>query len=401
VNDFCYNVHIGKENMNRILIGKYVKQPNQAFKAFIPEPFPPTGKLELGNKIILKHSEAIRLIGKLDGISKLLPDKDWFLAMFVVKDASSSNQIEGTNATIMDVIERENIEPSSDLPPDVDDILHYIDTLNYGLDRAKSFPFTLRFICELHKNLMTGARSTHLAFPGEFRTTQNWISGTRPDNAKYVPPPVQEMNNALSDLEKFIHADDDWLPLVKAGLLHSQFETIHPFTDGNGRTGRMLIPMFLWHERLLEMPILYLSSYFKEHQKLYYERLDGYHEGYIIEWLDFFLDGIIETAKSSIDTCAAITHLHERDMTKVQSLNRTASETTVKILKNLYKMPIAGIADIAEWTGYTRRGAYNAIERLVNMDILRPLKSGGVTYAQKWIYLDYLNLFDGTAEKRR
>ena len=379
--------------MNKIFIGQPVRQ-KEGFKAFIPADFPPIDELQLDNKLIAKHTEAVRLLGKLDGITELLPDKDWFLTMFIRKDASSSSQIEGTNATMMDAIERENVEPSSNLPADVDDIIHYIEALNYGLARAKNFPFTLRFIRELHEKLMTGARTTHLAYPGEFRTKQNWISGTRPDNAKYVPPPVSEMKTALDQLEKFIHAEDSYLPLVKAGLLHAQFETIHPFNDGNGRTGRMLITMFLWYKKLLEMPILYLSSYFKQYQDVYYEKLDGYHNGEVAEWLDFFLDGIIEIANSSIATCAAITKLREQDTKKVMHLNRTASEATIKVLENLYKMPIAGIADIVKWTGYTERGGYKVIERLVDMKILRPMKTGDNVYAQKWAYAEYLDLFD-------
>ncbi len=379
--------------MNKIFIGQPVRQ-KEGFEAFIPADFPPIDELQLDNKLIAKHTEAVRLLGKLDGITELLPDKDWFLTMFIRKDASSSSQIEGTNATMMDAIERENVEPSSNLPADVDDIIHYIEALNYGLARAKDFPFTLRFIRELHEKLMTGARTTHLAYPGEFRTKQNWISGTRPDNAKYVPPPVSEMKTALDQLEKFIHAEDSYLPLVKAGLLHAQFETIHPFNDGNGRTGRMLITMFLWYKKLLEMPILYLSSYFKQYQDVYYEKLDGYHNGEVAEWLDFFLDGIIEIANSSIATCAAITKLREQDTKKVMHLNRTASEATIKVLENLYKMPIAGIADIVKWTGYTERGGYKVIERLVDMEILRPMKTGDNVYAQKWAYAEYLDLFD-------
>lgn len=382
--------------MNNITIGQYVEQ-KEGFKAFIPNDFPPKDALALDGKLIAKHTEAVRLLGKLDGITELLPDKDWFLTMFVRKDASSSSQIEGTNATMMDAIERENVEPSTHLPADVDDILHYINALNYGLKRAEDFPMTLRFICELHEQLMTNARVTHPAFPGEFRTRQNWISGTRPDNAKYVPPPVHEMKTALGQLEDFIHAEDEFLPLIKAAFLHAQFETIHPFNDGNGRTGRMLITMFLWYKGLLEMPILYLSSYFKKHQQLYYERLDGYHNGQVVEWVEFFLDGIIEIAQSAIDTCAAITKLRGRDMSKVQMLNRTASEATVRVLENLYKMPIAGIADIVKWTGYTERGGYKVIERLVKMSILKPMKAGDNVYAQKWIYGDYLALFDGSS----
>lgn len=379
--------------MNKIPIGQYVQQP-QGFKAFVPYDFPPIADLNLDSKLIAKHTEAVRLLGKLDGITELLPDKDWFLTMFIRKDASSSSQIEGTNATMMDAIERENVEPSSNLPTDVDDILHYIGALNYGLERAKAFPFTLRFICELHEKLMINARMTHLAYPGEFRTKQNWISGTRPDNARYVPPPVNEMKRSLYQLEEFIHAEDDYLPLIKAGMLHAQFETIHPFNDGNGRTGRMIITMFLWYKKLLEMPILYLSSYFKQHQQLYYEKLDGYHSGDVLEWIDFFLDGIIETANSAIATCAVITKLREGDMAKVQKLNRTASEATVIILNELYRMPIVGIADIVKWTKYTKMGGYKAIERMVVMGILKPIKTGDNTYGQKWAYSNYLELFN-------
>lgn len=384
--------------MNKNSIGNFVQQ-KEGFKAFIPNDFPPTDDLGLDSKLIAKHTEAVRLLGKLDGITELLPDKDWFLTMFIRKDASSSSQIEGTNATMMDAIERENIEPSNNLPEDVDDIIHYIEALNYGLDRAKSFPFTLRFIRELHEKLMTGARTTHNPFPGEFRTKQNWISGTRPDNAKYVPPPVIHMKTALDQLEKFIHADDAYLPLVKAGMLHAQFETIHPFNDGNGRTGRMMITMFLWYKKLLDMPILYLSSYFKQHQQLYYEKLDNYHNGDVYGWLDFFLDGVIEIATSSIATCAEITRLRQRDMARVQKLNQTASESTVKILEQLYKMPIAGIADIVQWTGYTERGSYKAIDRMVAMSILVPLKPGDNVYAQKWVYKEYLSLFDSKKDE--
>jgi Fic family protein len=378
--------------MNKI-IGQFIQQP-QGYKAFIPNDFPPNSSLTLTNSIIAKHTEGVRLLGKLDGITELLPDKNLFLLMFIRKDAASSSQIEGTNATMMDAIESGNIEPRLDLPNDVDDILHYISTLDYGLERIKELPFSLRFIKELHAKLMSNARSSHNAYPGEFRHSQNWIGGTRPNNARFVPPPIDAMHRALDQLERFIHSDDDFLPLIKAGLLHSQFETIHPFNDGNGRTGRIIITIFLWQKKLLEMPILYLSSYFKKHQQLYYEKLNNYHNGDILGWLDFFLDGIIETADSSIKTCANITKLREHDMLKVQMLNRSASKVTVKVLENLYKMPIAGIADITKWTNYTSRGAYKVIDRLLDMGILHPLKSGDNVYAQKWTYKNYIDIFN-------
>lgn len=341
-----------------------------------------------------KHAEAMRLLGKLDGITALLPDRDYFLEMFVRKDASSSSQIEGTQASISDAIEALNIERRNDLPQDVDDILHYIEALNYGLERAKDFPFSLRFIRELHEKLMTGARNTHNPFPGEFRRTQNWIGGTRPDNARFVPPPVREMNQALNDLEKFIHADDEYLPLIKAGLLHAQFETIHPFLDGNGRTGRMLVTMFLWYRRLLEMPVLYLSTYFKEHQEVYYEKLNAYHSenGNVGEWVDFFLDGVIDIANSSIETCRKITELRERDMRKAQKLGKATAPKTLDMIRFLYKMPTVGIADVVNQTGYSRPSAYKLIDRLVDMNILYPADEND-GYGKKYTYKDYVEVF--------
>lgn len=348
----------------------------------------------LSRALAVKHTEAVRLLGKLDGIAELLPDKDYFLEMFVRKDASSSSQIEGTQATMMDAIEAANVERGTNLPADVDDILHYIEALNYGLKRAEEFPFNLRLIRELHEHLMTGARSTHNPYPGEFRRTQNWIGGTRPDNARFVPPPVHEMHQALDQFEKFIHAEDDYLPLIKAALLHAQFETIHPFADGNGRTGRMVVTMYLWHEHLLEMPLLYLSSYFKKHQEIYYERLEGYHSqrSLVSEWIDFFLDGVTETAKSAIATCQAITALREEDMRKVQGLGSVAAPTAVNVLRHLYGLPTVGVADIMKWTGFTRQGAYNVIERLVTLGILTP-RQPEERYGQKYIYLNYISLF--------
>jgi len=374
-------------------IGVYRPQP-EGFKAFVLEPFPPKDTLVFSSAIQQKHAEAMRLLGKLDGITALLPDRDYFLEMFVRKDASSSSQIEGTQASISDAIEALNIERRNNLPQDVDDILHYIEALNYGLERAKDFPFSLRFIRELHEKFMTGARNTHNPFPGEFRRTQNWIGGTRPDNARFVPPPIREMNQALNDLEKFIHADDEYLPLIKAGLLHAQFETIHPFLDGNGRTGRMLVTMFLWHRRLLEMPVLYLSTYFQKHQETYYEKLNAYHSenGNAEEWVEFFLDGVIDIANSSIETCRKITELRERDMRKAQKLGKATAPKTLDMIRFLYKMPTVGIADVVNQTGYSRPSAYKLIDRLVDMNILYPADEND-GYGKKYTYKDYVEVF--------
>lgn len=385
------------ENVNKTLIkiGTYIKQP-EGFKAFIPASFPPSEGIPISDNLAKKHAEAMHLVGKLDGITKLLPDRDYFLRMFIAKDASSSSQIEGTKATMMDAVEAESKERTINLPPDVDDILHYINALKYGLERIGTLPLSLRFLEELHEKLMQGARTTHHAYPGEFRRSQNWIGGTRPSNARYVLPPVHEMNRALGDLEKFLHAEDSYLPLIKAGLLHAQFETIHPFSDGNGHTGRMLVTMYIWNAKLLEIPMLYLSSYFKQHQDYYYERLHAYHEepSEVEAWLEFFLEGVCITAQSAIGISERITKIREQDMDKMQEIGKPAAATCVKVLRHLFAQPIVSVADIAEWTGYTRPGSYKIINRLVHLNVLRalPLRSES-KYGQKYIYWEYFNLF--------
>lgn len=381
-------------NKTQIKIGTYIQQP-QGFKAFIPSHFPPIEGINISAQLAKKHAHAILLVGKLDGITKLLPDRDYFLRMFIAKDASSSSQIEGTKATMMDAVEAESKERTTNLPQDVDDILHYINALNYGLNRVNTLPVSLRFLEELHTKLMQSARSTHHAYPGEFRKSQNWIGGTRPSNARFVPPPVHEMKQALDDLEKFIYADDEYLPLIKAGLLHAQFETIHPFSDGNGRTGRMLVTMYIWSSKLLEIPVLYLSSYFRKYQDLYYEHLQNYHSesSKIEEWLDFFLEGVIVTAQSAIEISEKITRIREQDMRKMQQLGKPAAAIGVEVLRHLYAQPIISIADITEWTKYTRQGSYKVIDRLVQLNILKPLNRS-TNYAQKYIYWEYFNLFN-------
>ena len=376
--------------MAEIKIGE-LQQQKEGFKAFVPNPFPPKGGFVFSSKIDKKNDTATRLLGKLDGITQLLEGKDFFLFMYTRKDAASSSQIEGTKATMINAIEAEaNVD--SDLPEDVDDILHYINALNYGLKRLKNFPFSLRFLRELHKELMDDARVTHFADPGQFRNSQNWIGGTHPDNARFVPPPVNDMKRALDDFEKFVYKKDDVLPLLKAGLAHAQFETIHPFLDGNGRAGRMLITFYLWKEKLLEKPVLFLSSYFKKHQKTYYDRLDKYHDGEVEAWIDFFLDGVIEISEEAIGTICAITKLQKQDMMKIQSLGKRASESAILVLPQLYQMPIVNVAKIQEWTRFTRAGAQNIIDRFVELGILYD-RDPKKTYDKSYIYKKYVDVF--------
>lgn len=371
-------------------VGRYITQP-QGYKAFIPEDFPPQKGIFLPQKLIQKASVATLFLGKLDGITQLLPDVDFFLFMYICKDAASSSQIEGTRATMVDAIEATS-KTSENLPEDVDDILHYIKAINYGLERLKEFPLSLRLIREIHSELMENARTSHFSDPGNFRTSQNWIGGTAPSNALFVPPPPHEMNRALSDLEKFFHQEDNILPIVKAGIIHAQFETIHPFLDGNGRTGRMLISLFLCLEKLLERPVLFLSSYFKKYQKIYYERLNEYHSGKIEQWLDFFLDGIISISQEAIITVKRINDLRDEDMRKIQSLGKTASNSAVDILSQLFRLPIVNVNNIQQWTKFTRAGANKVIERFIELKILE-LKDENKVYGRSFIYRRYVDIF--------
>ncbi|TSA46254.1 Fic family protein [bacterium] len=379
--------------INKPKIGRYIQQIG-GYKAFTPLPFPPQGGFPITSRLYKRHEEAIRLVGKLDGITRLLPDKNFFLLMFVKKDAAYSSQIEGTKATLQDAVAAPVTEEKSRVRPDVDDIIHYVDAINYGIERTKVLPISLRLIKEIHEQLMTGARSTQHAYPGEFRRSQNWIGGKTPADAAFVPPAPNDMHKALDDFEKFIHAKDEYPSLVKVGLIHAQFETIHPFTDGNGRTGRMLIALYIHHARLLELPVLYLSSYFKKYQKLYYQKLQDYHDedAQVDAWLEFFLEGVAEIADSSIETCAKITSLRDRDFAKMQKLGARSAGTTLEIIRKLFSQPIVGVAEIMNWTGFTRQGAYNMIERLKGLKILEPL--GAADYGQKYIYADYYELFD-------
>ncbi len=379
--------------MKPVELGKNVQQL-QGFKAFVPHPFPPKNGFDFDAHLLKKVDHATRLLGKLDGITKLLPDADFFLFMYLRKDAASSSQIEGTQATMIDAIEAEALV-NTDTPKDVDDILHYIKALRYGMKRMidDDFPVSLRFVRELHKKLMAQARATHFSDPGEFRKTQNWIGGTRPGNARFVPPPVPEMHRALGDLERFMHADDAILTLIKAALVHAQFETIHPFLDGNGRTGRMLITFYLWKEGFLEKPVLFLSSFFKKHQELYYEKLLGYQvHGRVIDWVDFFLDGVVEIANEAIAIVGKITALRENDMAKVQTLGTRAAESAALLLPKLYGQPVVNVALVQQWTGFTRAGAQTVIKRFIKMGILSK-KDKNKKYGQSYIYKKYTAIF--------
>lgn len=378
--------------MKTIQIGTMQLQPS-GYRAFIPASFPPKAIYDFPKNILIKNSDSTFIVGTLNGITRLLPDIDFFIKMYLRKDATSSSQIEGTLATMIDAIEAE-AKINSSLPDDVDDILHYLTALHFGMRQIEdhNFPFSLRFIRDLHYQLLHEARSSHHANPGEFRITQNWVGGTIPDNARFVPPPPSHLINALGDLEAFIHANDGVPVLLKAGLLHAQFETIHPFLDGNGRTGRLLITLFLWNKQYLNKPVLYLSSYFHLHRQEYYDRLEGYHQGKVFEWLDFYLDGVIHTATEAIETVDKIIELREKDMRIIQGLGKRSAELITKLLPSLFTQPIVNVQTIQYWTGYTRDGAHKIITRLVDLGILVP-RYTDKTYGQSYMYKKYLDIF--------
>lgn len=370
-------------------LGVYVKQPT-GYKAFIPNVAISTLKWEFPAVLLKKTATAERLVGKLDGITQTLPDVDYFLKMYILKDASYSSQIEGTRATMMDALELS--AGVNQRETDADDILHYIDALNYGIERLDTLPFSLRYIRELHEQLMRGARSSHFSDPGEFRKSQNWIGGTNINNAEYIPPPVTEMTTALNDLEKFIYLET-LMPVLQAGILHAQFETIHPFLDGNGRTGRLMITLFLYQRSILEKPVLFLSSYFKKYKTRYYNVLNAYHNNDPFPWLEFYLDGIIEIATESISTSKNITKIREQDLLKIQALGKREAGSGVVFLQKLFSSPIVTVASTASIMGFTRNGAQKIIDRFVQLGILE-LKDENIRYGKSYIYKKYIDLFN-------
>jgi len=373
-----------------ITIGKYVQQKGN-FKAFIPGQFPPQGLSFNEPKIIKLLSEANLLLGRLDGIAKLLPDIDFFIFMYIKKESAYSTQIEGTKARLTDALLAE-VERTPELPDDVDDILHYINAMNNGLNRLEKLPLSLRLIKEIHQVLLIKARSSTYPHPGEFRTVQNWVMGTNPADARFVPPPPEYVTLAMGDLEKFFYSHEDIPILIKVALIHSQFETIHPFVDGNGRTGRLLITFYLCQQNVLKRPVLYLSEYFKKHRELYFSMLDEYRKGNVTEWLGFFLKGIANVAKEAIETSDKIIDLREKDLHKVSTLGRASKNATV-LLKNLYKLPIINVRKIQEFTGLSREGANRLVKRFVKLGLLHP-KEKEKKYGRLFVYKEYLNLFE-------
>lgn len=380
-------------------IGTVIQQQS-GYKAFVPSKFPPIDQVTLNPKTQQLHAKAVLMLGKLDGITQLLPDLDFFIFMYITKEATKSSEIEGTRATMVDVIKSE-VEIETKYPQDVDRIVHYIRSMEYGLKRLESLPLSLRFIKEIHKVLLEDTADASGKTPGEFRTSQNWIGGGSPNTATFVPPPPHEMMRCLDDFEKFLYAEDEYPPLIKAALAHAQLETIHPFLDGNGRTGRLLTTFYLCKLGILERPVLYLSEYFMNNQKAYYESLNSYHQenADISIWLDFFLDGVAIIATQAIETSKKINILRQKDLIKIQALGRRA-ETGMTVWENLFKQPIVSVRKVEEWTGLSRPQANELVGKLVDCGILEQ-RDKNIEYGREFWYKNYLGLFISSNEAKK
>ena len=348
--------------------GQYVRQPG-GYKAFIPRSLPPDPPVDYSN-LVVTLAEASEAIGRLDGVARLLPDPAQFVAMYVRREAELSSRIEGTESTLDDMLTFELQGSLRHVPPDAAEVSNNVRALNYGIKRLESLPLSNRLIREMHAILMEDVRGQE-RMPGSFRTSQNWIGspGATLVNATYVPPPAHEVPNAMGELELFLHHRGGMPVLVHAGLAHAQFEMIHPFLDGNGRVGRLLITILLQHHGVLRYPLLYLSSYLQKNRSEYYAWLNAVREpGDWEGWLLFFLRGVVETANASIVTSQRVVALRERDRTRVTEL-RLRSGTAA--LEYLYGTPVTSVNDLVSNAGIPYSTASTLIRRFEELGILR------------------------------
>ena len=374
---------------NQNIVGFFQKHKD-GYNEFIPYNFPFDINSIMDDKLNEKLYKAQHLVSKLSGITELLPDVTFFIYSYKLKDAESSAQIEGTKATMSDVFESKITKTEI---KDSNDIDFYIKALDYGLEKLNNpLPLSLRFIKEIHKELMSGARSTHHSYPGEFKRSVNWFGGTTPQNSIFVPPTPDNLDKALKDFENFLH-NKSVNPILHIALTHAQFETIHPFTDGNGRVGRLIIIFLLIDREILTNPVLYLSTYFKRHQKIYYQKLAGYQQdGKIYEWLDFFVDGVIDTAENAIQKTKEITDLREKDMRVMQGFGKANADKGVKILQYLFSSPFITSNEIVKLFNYTKPGAFRILEKLQKEGILKLFRKGTGSNSSVYMYEEYLKI---------
>lgn len=351
--------------------GHFVETPvgGELVKAFVPPPLPPDPPIEL-LLLLNRLSAADRAIGRLDGITVLLPQQELFLYMYVRKEAVLSSQIEGTQSTLSDLLRFETEAQAGEPVDDLREVSNYIDAMMYGLERLEELPLSLRLIREMHARLLRDGRGSTKS-PGEFRRTQNWVGGTRPGNALFVPPPVTELDAGLDAFERFLHEEQSRLPaLIKAGLLHVQFETLHPFLDGNGRIGRLLVTLYLCVNGVLRKPLLYLSLYLKTHRADYYRLLQEVRENGAWEaWLEFFLDGVTQTANQAFDAATRIVELFKSDRERITAEGERAA-SALRVHELLQQNPFATAKLLVERTGLTMPTINAALAFLVRLEIV-------------------------------
>ncbi len=369
--------------------GSFVRQPS-GYRAFVPAPLPPEPPIDYDAELLQLLSQADVALGRLDGAVGFIPDPDLFVGMYVRREAVLSSQIEGTQSTLEDLLEIELDPQSRTIPPDVSDIVNYVHAMNYGLERLNDLPLSLRLIREIHAELLREGRGARAA-PGEFRTSQNWIgpAGASLEQATFVPPPVPDMREALDQFERFLHQGGH-PPLIEIGLVHAQFETIHPFLDGNGRVGRLLITFLLVLRNVMRLPLLYLSVYLKLHRLEYYDRLmavrrSGDWEG----WLRFFLRGVATTATEATRTAEGIYALRERH--RAVALEETGANG-VRLLSELFRRPLVNVNYVAARLDVTFATANRLIARFEELGVLKEVT--GQRRSRLFRYEPYLELFD-------
>jgi Fic family protein len=374
--------------------GVYIRQP-AGYSAFIPKPLPPVPPVIMSNEIIKKMSDADRKLGRLDGINHILPDPDLFVAMYVKKESLLSAQIEGTQASFIDVL---NPEEDREQQERVRDVVNYIEAMNHGLERLSQFPLSLRLIREIHGILLRNGRGS-TRNPGEFRTQQNWVgpAGCNLNEATFIPPPAYEMNVALSDLEKFFYQEDDIPVLIKIALIHAQFETIHPFSDGNGRIGRLLITFWLCQQGILSKPLLYLSYYFKRNKQEYYDRLMNVRlKGEWEEWIRFFLTGIAEVSDEAVASARAISELQKIAIEKLSTAS-LANQNSLTLLNHLFTAPIVSKTQASELLHVRYPTASGIIDQFEKLGILVNMNKNKQRY-RRYMFSDYMTILNKGTE---
>jgi len=371
--------------------GRYVQQP-AGYRAFIPAPLPPEPPVHVAGELLALLSRADQALGRLDGVAQTLPNPNLFVAMYVRREAVLSSQIEGTQSTLDDVLAYELDADEHGTPRDVEEVVNYVHAMNHGLARLETLPLSLRLIREIHFELLNGTRGAERS-PGEFRTSQNWIgAGHVPlAQARFVPPSVAEMRQALDNFEKFLHAENAFPVLIQCGLAHAQFETIHPFLDGNGRVGRLLITFLLCHRGTLRRPLLYVSDYLKHHRGEYYDRLMAVREAGDWEgWLRFFLRAVAVTAEQASSTAGAILDLRERHRALIQ--DGVQGVQGLRLLDLLFQRPLVHVQLVSQLLGVTFPTANKLVGQLERSGVMTETTGGQRN--RRYRYDSYLTLLD-------